>query len=433
MYPVNIKMDGRACLVIGGGHVAQRKVCTLLEESAREGLLHLSEQTGIKEAVVLSTCNRTEIYAVLKDEEDKEELYRFFLTLSGNSKAEKEYFFFYTGTECIRHLFRVVSGLDSMVLGESQILNQIKTAYTGALAVHATRTILNTLFHRAITTGKRVRTETRISTSAVSVSYAAVKMAEKILGSLGGKKALVFGAGDAAELLVKHLQGRGLREVVVTNRHPKRAEELARKFDGTTLPFHEAVASAEDVDVFITATGATQYIVKAWDVRNLMMKRNNKPLVVIDIAVPCDVDPEVGNIKNVTLCNIDALQEIVENNIKFREAEAERAAIIIEEEIKSILDRFIYLGTRPVMVSLSEKAEQIRQRELRRAMGKLPDLKEEERRVIEHMTHMLVRKMLREPMTYLHEHAGTEKESAGKSAVETLFSLDIGKGKAVER
>ena len=156
-----------------------------------------------------------------------------------------------------------------------------------------------------------------------------------------------------------------------------------------------------------------------------MMKRNNKPLVVIDIAVPCDVEPEVGNIKNVTLCNIDALQEIVENNIKFREAEAERAAIIIEEEIKSILDRFTYLGTRPVMVSLSEKAEQIRQRELRRAMGKLPDLKEEERRVIEHMTHMLVRKMLREPMTYLHEHAGTE--------IETLFSLDMGKGKAVER
>ena len=410
-----------------------REKFSISEESAREGLLHLSEQAGIKEAVVLSTCNRTEIYAVLKDEEDKEKLYRFFLTLSGNSKAEKEYFFFYTGTECIRHLFRVVSGLDSMVLGESQILNQIKTAYTGALAVHATRTILNTLFHRAITTGKRVRTETRISTSAVSVSYAAVKMAEKILGSLEGKKALVFGAGDAAELLVKHLQGRGLREVVVTNRHPKRAEELARKFDGTTLPFHEAVASAEDVDVFITATGATQYIVKAWDVRNLMMKRNNKPLVVIDIAVPCDVEPEVGNIKNVTLCNIDALQEIVENNIKFREAEAERAAIIIEEEIKSILDRFIYLGTRPVMVSLSEKAEQIRQRELRRAMGKLLDLKEEERRVIEHMTHMLVRKMLREPMTYLHEHAGTEKESAGKSAVETLFSLDMGKGKAVER
>ena len=181
-----------------------REKFSISEESARDGLLHLSEQEGIKEAVVLSTCNRTEIYAVLKDEEDKEELYHFFLTLSGNSKAEKEYFFFYTGTECIRHLFRVVSGLDSMVLGESQILNQIKTAYTGALAVHATRTILNTLFHRAITTGKRVRTETRISTSAVSVSYAAVKMAEKILGSLEGKKALVFGAGDAAELLVKH-------------------------------------------------------------------------------------------------------------------------------------------------------------------------------------------------------------------------------------
>lgn len=410
-----------------------REKFAISEESAREGLVHLSDQPGITEAVVLSTCNRTEIYAVLKDEGAKEELYRFFLTLSGNSEAKKEYFFFYTGTECIRHLFQVVSGLDSMVIGESQILNQIKTAYTTALAVRATRTILNTLFHRAITTGKRVRTETQISTSAVSVSYAAIKLAEKILGTLEGRKALVFGAGDAAELLVKHLQGKGLQNIIVTNRHPERAEDLARKFNGSTVPFHEAVESAEDIDIFITATGATQYIVKAWDVRNLMMKRNNKPLVAIDIAVPCDIEPEVGDIKNVTLCNIDDLQEIVENNIKFREVEAERAAIIIEEEIKSILERFVYLGTRPVMVSLSEKAEQIRRRELRRAMGKLPGLGDEEKRVIEHMTHMIVRKMLREPMTYLHEYAGTEKESAGKNAVETLFSLDLRKEKVGEK
>ena len=315
-----------------------------------------------------------------------------------------------------------------MVIGESQILNQIKTAYTLALSEKATRTILNTLFHRAIRTGKRVRTETQISTSAVSVSYAAVKLAEKILGTLENKKVLVFGAGDAAELLVKNLQGKGLKEVVVTNRHPERAEALARKFGGSTVPFHGAVEQAEDADIFVTATGATQYIVKSWDVRNLMMKRKNKPLVAIDIAVPCDIEPDVGTIRNVTLCNIDDLQEIVENNIKFREGEASRAEMIIREEMDSLEERFTYLSARPVMVSLSEKAEHIREREVRRALGKLPDLTEEEKKGIEHMSHMIIRKILREPMIHLNRYAGTEKESAGKSAVTSLFSLDVRKG-----
>ncbi len=422
--------------VLGLNHktvsVDVREKFAISEESAKSGLSHLREQDAIQEAVVLSTCNRTEIYAVLRNERAKEDLYRFFLTLSGNSEAKKEYFFYYEGTDCIRHLFQVVSGLDSMVIGESQILNQIKTAYTWALAKKATRTILNTLFHRAITTGKRVRTETQISTSAVSVSYAAVKLAEKILGTLEGRTALVFGAGDAAELLVKNLQGKGLKEVIVTNRHPERAEELAKKCNGRTVPFHDAVAMAEDVDIFVTATGATQYIVKAWDVRNLMMRRHNRPLVAVDIAVPCDIEPEVGDIRNVTLCNIDDLQEIVENNIKFRKGEAERAGIIIEEEIRSIEERFTYLSTRPVMVSLADKAEHIRERELRRAFGKLPDLSEEEKKIIENMTHMMVRKMLREPMIHLNKYAGTDMESAGKTAVTKLFSLDIQKEKAIE-
>ncbi len=402
------------------------------EESARDGLHHLGEDDEIKEAVVLSTCNRTEIYAVLKDEESEKALYKFFLTLSGNSEIEKEYLFYYKGRECIRHLFEVASGIDSMVVGESQILNQLKTAYTLALSEKATRTILNTLFHRAIRTGKRVRTETGISTSAVSVSYAAVKMAEKVLGTLEGKKALVFGAGDAAELLVKNLQGKGLKELAVTNRHPEKAEELAQKFGGSTVPFHNAVATAEDTDIFITATGATQYIVKSWDVRDLMVKRKNKPLVAIDIAVPCDIEPTVRDICHVTLYNIDDLQEIVENNIKFREGEAERAQIIIREEIDSIEERFTYLSTRPVMVSLSDKAEHIRERELRRALGKLPELKEEDRKIIDHMTHMIVRKMLREPMIRLNEYAGTDKESAGKKAVANLFSLDVRKENFIE-
>lgn len=424
-------------VVLGLNHktvsVDIREQFAISEESARSGLHHLDEQNGIQEAVVLSTCNRTEIYAVLKDKSAKKTLEKFFLALSGNNEAKKEYFFYFEGEECIRHLFEVASGLDSMVIGESQILNQIKTAYTMALSEKATKTILNTLFHRAITTGKRVRTETRISYSAVSVSYAAVKLAEKILGSLSEKTAMVFGAGEAAELLVKNLQGKGLKKVIVTNRHLDKAEELAKKIDGEAVPFSNALSHADEVDIMITATGASQYIVKAWDVRNLMMRRGTKPLVAIDIAVPCDIEPEVGNIRNVTLYNIDHLQEIVANNIRFRKEEAERAKVIVEEEIKSIEDRFRYLSTRPVMVSLSDKAEEIRQRELRRGLSKIEGLTDEDIRVLSHMTHMIVRKILREPMIQLNEFAGTEWESRDKKAVARLFKLDVRKEQELEK
>lgn len=425
-------------VVLGLNHktvsVDIREQFAISEESARSGLRHLDEQEGIEEAVVLSTCNRTEIYAVLKDSSARKTLEQFFLALSGNSEAKKEYFFYFEGEACIRHLFEVASGLDSMVIGESQILNQIKTAYTMALAEKATKTILNTLFHRAITTGKRVRTETRISYSAVSVSYAAVKLAEKILGGLDDRTAMVFGAGEAAELLVKNLQGKGLKNVKVANRHMDKAEALLVKtIGGEAVPFKSALSHADDVDIIVTATGASQYIVKAWDVRNLMMRRNTRPLVAIDIAVPCDIEPEVGDIRNVTLYNLDDLQEIVANNIRLRKEEAERAEVIVQEEIDSIEDRFKYLSTRPVMVSLSDKAEAIRERELRHGLAKIEGLTEEDKKVLSHMTHMIVRKILREPMMHLNEYAGTEWESEDKSAVSRLFKLDVRKGQQLEK
>lgn len=176
-----------------------------------------------------------------------------------------------------------------MVLGESQILNQVKTAYTMALAEKATGTILNTLFHRAITTGKRVRTETHISYNAVSVSYAAVQMAQHILGSLEGRTALIFGAGETAELTVKNLQGKGLKNVIVTNRHLDRAEALALRMGGRAVPFDRAFEAADEADILISSTGATQYIIKPWDVRQLMNRRGNRPVIIIDIAVPRDL------------------------------------------------------------------------------------------------------------------------------------------------
>lgn len=418
-------------VVLGLNHktvpVEIREKFAMTAEGIKNGLRHLQDLEGIGEAVVLSTCNRTEMYAVLTGTAGKDSLKSFFLTVSGNAAEEAKpgYFYYLEGTDCIRHLFEVVSGLDSMVLGESQILNQVKTAYTMALAEKATGTILNTLFHRAITTGKRVRTETQISYSAVSVSYAAVQMAQKILGSLEGRSALIFGAGETAELTIKNLQGKGLSGLFVANRHLDRAEELARRMGGEAVPFDRAFEAADTVDILISSTGATQYIIKPWDVRQLMQRRNNAPLVVVDIAVPRDSDPEVGHIKGVTLVNIDDLQQIVESNIRFREGEAERARVIIEEEIASIEERFTYLRTRPVMVSLSDKAEHIREREQRKALSKIEGLTEEDRKHIDHMTHMIVRKLLREPMIRLSSAAGTPGENEEKAAMERIFHLEV--------
>ncbi len=418
-------------VVLGLNHktvpVEIREKFAMTAESIRSGLRHIHDLEGIEEAVILSTCNRTEMYAVLSSGAGKESLQNFFLTVSGNTKADAkpEYFYYFEGEACIRHLFDVVSGLDSMVLGESQILNQVKTAYTMALAEKATGTILNTLFHRAITCGKRVRTETHISYNAVSVSYAAVQMAQHILGSLEGRTALIFGAGETAELTVKNLQGKGLKSVIVTNRHLERAQALALKMGGRAVPFDRAFQAADEADILISSTGATQYIIKPWDMRQLMNRRSNRPVIVIDIAVPRDSDPEVGNIKGVTLINIDDLQQIVEENIRFREGEAERAKLIIEEEIASIEERFTYLSTRPVMVSLSDKAEHIRAREQRKALAKIEGLTEEDEKIIDHMTHVIVRKLLREPMIRLNSAAGTPEELAEKANMERIFQLDI--------
>ena len=426
-------------VVLGLNHktvpVEIREKFAMPAESIKNGLRHIQDLEGMEEAVILSTCNRTEIYAVLSSGAGKESLQNFFLTVSGNTKADakEEYFYYFERDACIRHLFEVISGLDSMVLGESQILNQVKVAYTMALAEKATGTILNTLFHRAITCGKRVRTETHISYNAVSVSYAAVQMAQHVLGFLEGKTALIFGAGETAELTVKNLQGKGLQSLIVTNRHFERAKELASRMGGRAVPFDSAFQAADDADILISSTGATQYIIKPWDVRRLMNRRNNRPIVIIDIAVPRDSDPDVGNIKGVTLINIDDLQQIVEDNIRFREGEAERAKIIIEEELDSLMERFAYLSTRPVMVSLADKAEHIRTREQRKALAKLDGLTEEDKKIIDHMTHVIVRKLLREPMIRLNTAAGTPQEWKEKEAMARIFHLNMKEGSEGER
>jgi len=416
-------------IVLGLNHktapVEVRERFSIPADKVSKGLRHLDDYEALNEAVILSTCNRSEMYAVVDDDqEDLPTLKQFLFDLTGNEENIDAYLYHYTGEECIQHLFAVVSSLDSLVIGEGQILSQVKKAYAIAREEGTTSTVLNTLLHRAIAVGKRVRTETRIAYNAVSVSYAAVELARQVLGDMTESNVLLFGAGQMAELTAQHLVSRGVKKVYVANRSFENAEALAEKFGGEALPFDTAYKQAIDVDVIVTSTGAPHYVVKPWETQQLMTKRKGRPLVFIDIAVPRDVDPDVASIKGVELYNIDDLEAVVDENIKEREREAERAQIIIDEEVASLLEKFRYLSFRPVMALLSDKAERIRCREVKRAMTKLPDITAEERKAMEHMTKMIVRKLLREPMVKINSAAGTEHEQFYIDAMRNLFKLD---------
>ena len=417
-------------VVLGLNHktvsVEVRERFAISVDNINKGLRHLDNYNGISEVVILSTCNRTEIYAVVDDaNENMQDVKEFFFTLAGSDDAKDEYFYYRVDKDCIRHLFAVASSLDSLIIGEGQILSQVKKAYSMAREAQATSTILNTLFHRAITTGKRVRRETRIAYNAVSVSYAAVQLALKIFGSLEHSNTLIYGAGQMAELTARNLMGKGAKKIYVANRHFDKAQELASQFGGEAVGFRDALRKANDVDIVVTSTGAPHYVVKPWETQLFMSKRKGRPLVIIDIAVPRDVDPDVAEIKGVELYNIDDLEAVVEDNIKEREYEAYQAQKIIDEEVNSILERFQYLSCQPVMARLSTKAERIRRREVKRAMTKLGDLTESQVREIEHMSHMIVRKLLREPMIKLNSFAGTQQEDYYVNAVTKLFKIDV--------
>ena len=416
-------------LMLGLNHktapVDVRERFSIPKAAVKNGLANLGTYEGILEAVVLSTCNRSEMYAVVDDaERDLATLKQFLFDLTGNEEDIDEYLYHYADEACIDHLFRVASSLDSLVLGEGQILSQVKEAYAMGREAGTTSTVLNTLFHRAIATGKRVRTETRIQFNSVSVSYAAVELAREALGELHEASALIFGAGKMAELTAQHLISRGVKKIYVANRHIERAQLLAEQFNGEAVPFKEAMKRAVDVDVIVTSTGAPHYVIKPWETRQLMSKRKGRPLFLIDIAVPRDVDPEVGDIKGVTLYNIDALEEVVDEHIEERRQEAKQAEKIVAEEVASIEEKFQYLSFRPLMALLSDRCERIRQREVKRVSSKLPELTEEEWRQVEHMSRMIVRKILRMPMMKLNSAAGTENEQFYIDAMRALFKLD---------
>lgn len=380
----------------------------------------------INEAVILSTCNRTEIYCVASSEEaGKEEVIDFLADSHGIDRHELiRYLYLIDGGACVRHLFRVVASLDSMVVGEAQILGQTKEAYDYAFEYSAAGRIFNKLFRQSFEVGKRVRTETEIGANAVSISYAAVELAKKVFEELEGMSVLLVGAGKMSELTAKHLISCGANRVVVTNRTYERAEEMAKRFSGEAVAYEKLYEAMADADTVITSTAATEYVIRRDDVNAVLKKRSGRPLFIIDIAVPRDVDPTVNELRGVFLYDIDDLNGVVESNLEERMREARRAEAIIDDEMGEFGRWLDSMEVVPTVAAIRAQAEQIRQAELEKALKRLRGLSEKELATVEALTASIVNKMLHEPTSRLRE-AATEKDGYVRiEAMRQVYGLD---------
>ena len=396
------------------------------EEDLTLYLKRLSNLPSLTEGLILSTCNRVELYGIAKNSEGVVNELKEFLAHQHNLPlpAIENTLYILKGEEVVKHIFRVASSIDSMVVGEPQILGQLKRAYRLAHTARTTGILLNKLFHKAFSVAKRVRTETSIGNRAVSVSFVAVELAKKIFGHLEGREVLIIGAGEMCELAAQYLTRGGVKKVIVSNRTWERALNLAEKFNGEAIPFTEFPNSLLRVDIVISSTGSPDFILRKEVVSRIIKERKHRPLFFIDIAVPRDIDPQVNSIDNIYLYDIDDLQEVAEVNVKNRQQEARKAEDIVAIEVEKFCRWHQSLDVFPTIVSLLQKLDEIRAKELQKTLSSLPQLSEKERAALEKLTNSIVKKMLHDPITLLKQ---TNKDSEGVlyvDIVKKLFKLD---------
>jgi len=380
---------------------------------------------GVQEILYISTCNRIEIIASIEEEKTVRSLFDFLAGNGNLTQAEAaKCLYNYQDKEAVRHIFRVASSLDSLVMGETQILGQVKEAYRRALERNATGTVLNRLMHRAFRTAKRVRSETAIAVNPVSVSFAAVELAKKIFGTLAGRKILLIGAGEMAELTGTHLISSGAEDIIVANRSQSQAVQLAEKFHGEAVSLDALSEKLIEADIVISSTDAPDYIVTADLIRKIHHQRKNRLLFLIDIAVPRDIDPAVDSIDNVYLYNIDNLQDIVDENMNIRKKEALKAEAIVEEEIMRYANWLKELEVVPTIVSLRTKAEEITQAEMEKAASWMQKFDQEEQEKIGILVNSIVNKILHTPVSVLKEESSEVGSTDIVATVRQLFRLD---------
>ncbi len=402
-----------------------REKMNIPEARLAEAVSDLVHREGIREGMILSTCNRVEVTASAADEVDAEPVIRRFLADHHRCDLGNftQYFYRHRQEEVVKHLFRVASSLDSMIVGEPQILGQLRQAYAAARNVGAMNGTLNDVVNQALAVAKRVRRETSLGASAVSVSYAAVELAKKIFGGLQGKTIFIVGAGKMSELAAKHLLRSGASNILVSNRTYDRARELAAAFHGTAVPFENLFEKMAQADIVISSTGSHQAIITRPQVEKLLSARKNRPIFFVDIAVPRDVDPAVNAVDNAFLYDIDDLGHVVDANKKQREREAVWAEEIVETEVQRTLKRLASRDVVPTIVALEDRLNQIRAAELDRYQGKLAGMTPEQREVVDALTRGMMNKILHGPITELKSGAGEPESATLVKLISKIFGL----------
>ena len=397
--------------------VALREKLAIAENTLPKALEDL-QKLGASEALILSTCNRVEIAVTTTGETGGNAIVKSFLeTWKDSDVAVDSHLYHLQSWDAVKHMFRVAASLDSMVVGEPQILGQLKAAYAAAKAEGSVGGTLESVLTRAFNVAKRVRSETGIGQMAVSVSYAAVELARKIFGSLSGHSVLIIGSGKMGELAAKHMRRSGANRIYVTNRTASRAEEMARLFDGKAVEYAQFPAMLHEVDIVITSSGAPNFIVTRDDMQRVIAQRRNKPVFLIDIAVPRNIDPAVNKIDNVFLYDVDDLEGVVNANLRERGKQAEHAELIVDQEVEQMMARLKIEQITPTIVSLQEQLEEIRTGEVMRALRRMPGLSDEQREQIEAMTRSIVNKIAHGPISELRRNAA---EPEGKHAIEVI-------------
>ncbi len=377
------------------------------------------------EAVLVSTCNRVEVYAHSEGRESvREEVKRFLAARSGlGEEALAGLLYEYRDQDAARHLFKVASGMDSMVPGETQILAQVKDAYTQSAAAGMTGPVLNPLFQAAFRSARQIHRDSEISKRKVSAGSVAVDLAEEKLGRLDDKRVLMLGAGKMSEVTLRHLAAKGVRSIIVANRTRERALELAGKFQAKAVGFDTLDAELARADVVVASSAAPHYLVRRDRVRRVMEKRNNRPLLFIDIAVPRDVEPEVGSLENAYVYNIDDLQEIVDKNLTLREGEVGKCLQMVEGAAERHWKEAKHTDASPLIQKLTEHFHGIRKEELERSKAKFSRASQEYVREVERLTERLVNRLLHEPLKAIRAEASREKDSRRRDLLRALSRL----------
>lgn len=402
-------------LVIGLNHktadVDVREKVAFSGDKLEPALNQLSDMEGIDEAIVLSTCNRVELYVNVTDEEKAENSIKDFISRFHGVEREAldRSLFVHKRDDAIRHIFRVASSLDSMVVGEPQILGQLKDAFEYSLERKKTGILLNRLMKKGISVAKRVRTETRIAENAVSISFAAVELARKIFDDLSTKSAMLLGAGEMAELAARHLISAGVKSMCVSNRTYSRCEELAREFCGMPVAFENFLNEMQHVDIVLCSTGAPNYVVTRGQAKDLMKARRGRQIFFIDISVPRNIDPAINEIDNVYLYDVDDLQGVVDTNMEQRNIEAAKAEAIVDEEISNFKNWMASLDAVPTVIALRESAEAIRADELEKTLNKLGDIDERVEKIVRSLSNNIVNKLLHPPTVALRTETGDKE------------------------